>query len=51
MKNEFITFVGPMFGGKTTKLMSVIDRYKYQNRKIFAFLIDSLKHSIVDSSP
>ena len=40
MKNEFITFVGPMFGGKTTKLMSVIDRYKYQNRKIFAFKPD-----------
>jgi thymidine kinase len=37
MKNDFIMFVGPMFGGKTTKLLSAIDRYKYQGRKIFAF--------------
>jgi thymidine kinase len=26
-----------MFGGKTTKLLSAIDRYKYQRRKILAF--------------
>ena len=26
-----------MFGGKTTKLLSAIDRYKYQGRKILAF--------------
>ena len=25
MKNEFVMFVGPMFGGKTTKLLSAID--------------------------
>ena len=37
MKNEFVMFVGPMFGGKTTKLLSAIDRYKYQGRKILAF--------------
>jgi thymidine kinase len=37
MKNEFIVFVGPMFGGKTTKLLSAVDRYKHQNRNIFAF--------------
>ncbi len=36
-KNEFIIFVGPMFGGKTTKLLSAVDRYKYQKRDIFAF--------------
>ena len=36
-KNEFIIFVGPMFGGKTTKLLSAVDRYKYQKRAIFAF--------------
>ena len=35
--NEFVMFVGPMFGGKTTKLLSAIDRYKYQGRKILAF--------------
>ena len=42
MKNEFVVFVGPMFGGKTTKLLSAVDRYKYQKRDIFAFkpLID-----------
>tara|TARA_B100001094_G_C18174554_1_gene797124 strand:+ start:713 stop:1282 length:570 start_codon:yes stop_codon:yes gene_type:complete len=37
MKNEFVVFVGPMFGGKTTKLLSAVDRYKYQKRDIFAF--------------
>lgn len=37
MKNEFVIFTGPMFGGKTTKLLSAIDRYSYQKRKIFAF--------------
>jgi thymidine kinase len=37
MKNEFVMFVGPMFGGKTTKLLSAIDRYKYQGRNITAF--------------
>lgn len=35
--NEFVLFVGPMFGGKTTKLLSAVDRYKYQGRQIFAF--------------
>jgi len=35
--NEFVMFVGPMFGGKTTKLLSAIDRYKYQGKKILAF--------------
>lgn len=42
MKNEFIVFCGPMFGGKTTKLLSAVDRYHYQKRDIFAFkpLID-----------
>ena len=33
-------FVGPMFGGKTTKLLSAIDRYKYQGRTILAFKPD-----------
>jgi|TARA_R110001599_G_scaffold71320_1_gene199075 thymidine kinase len=37
VKNEFIVFVGPMFGGKTTKLLSAVDRYHYQKRDIFAF--------------
>ena len=37
MKNEFVVFVGPMFGGKTTKLLSAVDRYRHQGREIFAF--------------
>lgn len=37
MKNEFVMFVGPMFGGKTTKLLSAIDRYKYQGKDIHVF--------------
>jgi len=37
MNNEFVIFVGPMFGGKTTKLLSAIDRYKYQGRDIYVF--------------
>jgi thymidine kinase len=34
---EFIIFTGPMFGSKTSRLISAIDRYRYQNRKITAF--------------
>ena len=37
IKNEFVLFVGPMFGGKTTKLLSAIDRYRYQGRNIHVF--------------
>ena len=34
---EFIIFCGPMFSCKTTFLLSQLDKFKYQNRKIFAF--------------
>ena len=34
---DFIIFTGPMFGSKTTRLMAVVDRFKYQNRKVLAF--------------
>jgi thymidine kinase len=34
---KFIIFTGPMFGSKTTRLFAVLDRYKYQKRKILAF--------------
>ena len=34
---EFIVFVGPMFGSKTTSLLAVVDRYRYQNKHIIAF--------------
>ena len=37
MSPEFIIFTGPMFGSKTTRLLAVIDRYHYQNRKVVAF--------------
>ena len=34
---KFIIFTGPMFGSKTTRLFAVLDRYKYQKRKVAAF--------------
>jgi thymidine kinase len=38
MKNpEFIVYTGPMFGSKTTRMLSVLERCSYQNRKVVAF--------------
>ena len=37
MNPKFVIFTGPMFGSKTTRLFAVLDRYKYQKRKIIAF--------------
>lgn len=39
---EFIVFTGPMFSGKTSKLLLTLEKFKYQNKKIIAFkpLID-----------
>ncbi len=38
MKNpEFIVFAGPMFGSKTTRMLSVLERCSYQNRRVVAF--------------
>jgi len=37
MKNELIVFTGPMFGGKSSRLLATIDRLKYQSKKIVAF--------------
>jgi len=34
---EFIIFTGPMFGAKTSRLLSVIDRFSYQNRRVLSF--------------
>ena len=34
---EFVIFTGPMFGSKTTKMLAIIDRYRYQNKKVAAF--------------
>lgn len=34
---EFIVYTGPMFGAKTTRMLSVLERCSYQNRKVIAF--------------
>ena len=34
---DFIVFTGPMFGSKTTRMLSVLERCSYQNRKVIAF--------------
>lgn len=34
---EFIVFAGPMFSSKTTKLLSTLERYRYQKKKIVVF--------------
>ena len=37
MNNEFIAFVGPMFGGKTTRLLSAVERYRLKQKKVYPF--------------
>jgi len=34
---EFIIFTGPMFGGKTTRLLGEVERYRYQKKSILAY--------------
>lgn len=34
---EFIIFTGPMFGGKTSRMLATVDRAKYQKKKIALF--------------
>lgn len=34
---RFEIFTGPMFGGKTTRLIAALDRYQYQNKSILLF--------------
>lgn len=34
---EFIVFTGPMFGGKTTKMIGSLERAKYRKKKIILF--------------
>lgn len=43
---EFIIFTGPMFGGKTTRMISLLERARYQKKRIILFkpLIDT-RHS------
>ena len=40
MNPQFIIFTGPMFGGKTTRLLSALDRYVHQKRAVLAFKPD-----------
>jgi thymidine kinase len=35
--HQFKLFVGPMFGGKTTRMLSHLDRYQYQGADILLF--------------
>jgi thymidine kinase len=34
---EFIVYTGPMFGSKTSSLLSTLEKYKYQHRKVVVF--------------
>ena len=34
---RFEVFTGPMFGGKTTRLLSALERYQYQNKNLILF--------------
>jgi len=34
---EFVVFSGPMFSSKTSSLLSTLERYKYQHKKIVVF--------------
>ncbi len=37
MKHEFRMYVGPMFGGKTTRMLSQVERYSYQGLDTLLF--------------
>ena len=45
---EFIVYTGPMFGGKTSKMLSALDRAKYQTKTIILFK-PSMDHRYSDS--
>lgn len=34
---EFVIYTGPMFGGKTTRLLGEVERYRYKKRPILAY--------------
>lgn len=34
---EFVVFSGPMFSSKTSSLLSTLERYKYQHKKVVVF--------------
>ena len=35
--NEFVIYTGPMFGGKTTRLLSSIERYRLRQKRVYIF--------------
>jgi thymidine kinase len=37
MKQEFVIYTGPMFGGKTSRMLSQLERAKYQKKVIKLF--------------
>ena len=40
MKHEFKMYVGPMFGGKTTRMLSQLERYRFKKEDIILFKPD-----------
>lgn len=34
---SFLVFVGPMFGGKTSRMLSALERFKHQHKKVTVF--------------
>lgn len=34
---QFIAYVGPMFGGKTSKMLAALERFKYQHKRVTVF--------------
>ena len=45
---EFVIFTGPMFGGKTTRLLSELERYKLRQKKVYTFkpMVDTRYESL-----
>ena len=37
MNHEFRMYVGPMFGGKTTRMLSQVERYSYMGEEALLF--------------
>ncbi len=37
MQPQLIVYTGPMFGSKTTKMLTVLERASYQNKSVIAF--------------
>ncbi|NDE16675.1 hypothetical protein EBZ80_17260 [bacterium] len=34
---KFVVFCGPMFSGKSSRLLAALDRYRYQHKRIVVF--------------